>query len=309
MNDLRPFPSGWFVIAFSHELPKGVILSKTFMNQELVIFRTNDGIVAALDAYCPHLGAHLGFGGKIIDNCIQCPFHHLKFGTDGQCTDAKHIKAKTWQVEERDGNILIYHGDPAKKHDLLNLSENGYKSHKTFFKKLKAQPQDLTENFFDVSHFVPVHKLDSISLLHLSVSDDLFSIGYEVRSKFSLFGRKFGNQQISTMKLQSFSIGYSLVTSYFPLFDIEISLLNSSYPIDNQNIEMRVHIFIKNKPHKLLVKLILPLFLFIFCRNTVRVINEDVPIWEHKKYLSHPKLILADKAIAAFRKWTRRFYE
>jgi phenylpropionate dioxygenase-like ring-hydroxylating dioxygenase large terminal subunit len=42
----------------------------------MVLFRTLEGKVNALHAYCAHMGAHLGVGGKVTNNgCIQCPFH------------------------------------------------------------------------------------------------------------------------------------------------------------------------------------------------------------------------------------------
>jgi 3-ketosteroid 9alpha-monooxygenase subunit A len=54
--------------------------------KDLVLFRGGDGALGLLDAYCPHLGAHLGVGGSVsADGCIQCPFHGWKFGTDGKC--------------------------------------------------------------------------------------------------------------------------------------------------------------------------------------------------------------------------------
>src|SRR3990167_7220724 len=101
-NKLPSFPSGWFAVAFSKELKTKKILRRTFMGKEVVLFRAQDGTASALDAYCPHLGAHLGYGGKVINNCIQCPFHHLKFATNGQCINTKNIKAKTWLLDERD---------------------------------------------------------------------------------------------------------------------------------------------------------------------------------------------------------------
>lgn len=42
--------------------------------------------VSIVDAYCPHLGANLGVGGRVHGNCIECPFHGWQFdGETGQC--------------------------------------------------------------------------------------------------------------------------------------------------------------------------------------------------------------------------------
>src|SRR5579872_3402044 len=55
---LPGFPSGWFAVGFSRELARGKILSRQFMGHQLVLFRAQSGTACAVDAYCPHLGAH-----------------------------------------------------------------------------------------------------------------------------------------------------------------------------------------------------------------------------------------------------------
>ena len=49
--------------------------------------------VFVTDAYCPHLGAHLGFGGKVEGDCIKCPFHEWKFqGEDGKVAEVPYAQ-------------------------------------------------------------------------------------------------------------------------------------------------------------------------------------------------------------------------
>lgn len=46
-------------------------------------WRGESGAAYIADAYCPHLGAHLGVGGKVKKECIECPFHGWTFeGSD-----------------------------------------------------------------------------------------------------------------------------------------------------------------------------------------------------------------------------------
>ena len=50
------------------------------------MFRGQDGKAYVVDAYCPHLGANLAVGGRVVGNCIECPFHGWQFrGNDGKC--------------------------------------------------------------------------------------------------------------------------------------------------------------------------------------------------------------------------------
>ena len=63
MNKKRfPFgiPTGWFQVGYTSELAVGQVVPLSYFNTELVMFRTSDGTAHVLDAFCPHLGAHLG---------------------------------------------------------------------------------------------------------------------------------------------------------------------------------------------------------------------------------------------------------
>ncbi len=109
IGELPPaYPNGWFVILESDQLRirsskelnvLGKAHHKVFnivglksqevlfdiLGLNLVAWRGNSGKSYVADAYCPHLGAHLGVGGKVSGECIKCPFHGWAFhGTDGK---------------------------------------------------------------------------------------------------------------------------------------------------------------------------------------------------------------------------------
>ena len=52
------------------------------------------GIVRIVDAYCPHLGANMAAGGKVVrSDCLECPFHGWKFdGETGKLVDIPYSK-------------------------------------------------------------------------------------------------------------------------------------------------------------------------------------------------------------------------
>lgn len=92
------YPNGWFPVIESRELNKIGELKPLFVfGRNFVCFRGTDGNVRVLDAYCPHLGAHLAVGGEVISNegqdCIRCPFHGWEFnGKSGQCVKIPYAK-------------------------------------------------------------------------------------------------------------------------------------------------------------------------------------------------------------------------
>ena len=97
--------------------------------------RTEAGEVAALDAYCPHLGAHMGYGGRVEGGTLRCPFHGFEFDKTGECVGTPYgtlpspkCIVPSWPVHEVNGFILAYHHpdgeSPAWR--VPDLSSEGY---------------------------------------------------------------------------------------------------------------------------------------------------------------------------------------
>src|SRR5207247_4524596 len=74
----------WYVAVRSRDVRPGRIASYTLLNRRIAIYRDRSGVVHALDARCPHLGADLG-QGCLVDDEVQCAFHKWRFGADGRC--------------------------------------------------------------------------------------------------------------------------------------------------------------------------------------------------------------------------------
>ena len=96
-----PMPYGWYAVSYSDELAVGESRAVHYFGQELVLFRTESGRAVLMEAYCPHLGAHLGHGiheqsgkggGRIEGENIVCPFHSWKFNPDGECAEVPYAK-------------------------------------------------------------------------------------------------------------------------------------------------------------------------------------------------------------------------
>ncbi|MEN3271267.1 MAG: hypothetical protein V7636_28, partial [Actinomycetota bacterium] len=62
---MSPYPTGWYLLAESKDVQPGDVLPIEYFGKELVLFRTEAGEAVVLDAHCPHLGAHLGYGGTV----------------------------------------------------------------------------------------------------------------------------------------------------------------------------------------------------------------------------------------------------
>lgn len=72
-----------------------LIIDGTFsrLGEQVAVFRAQTGKAHVVDAYCPHLGANLAVGGRVLGDCIECPFHGWKFqGSDGKCVQIPYAE-------------------------------------------------------------------------------------------------------------------------------------------------------------------------------------------------------------------------
>ena len=59
-------------------------LKKKMLGQNFVLFRDSKGKVKCLSDVCIHRGGSLA-GGKMVGDCIQCPYHGWHFDGEGSC--------------------------------------------------------------------------------------------------------------------------------------------------------------------------------------------------------------------------------
>jgi nitrite reductase/ring-hydroxylating ferredoxin subunit len=105
---------GWYPIAWSDELPGRTVLPKRLGGQDLVVWR-GGGQPYALDAYCDHLGAHLGYNGTVVGEDVRCFFHAWTWSPEGLNTDIpysdrthKGRRIRRWVTAERAGFVLAW---------------------------------------------------------------------------------------------------------------------------------------------------------------------------------------------------------
>ena len=180
-------PFGWYVVDYSNELKPGDVKAVRYFAQDQVLFRTESGEVSMLDAYCPHLGAHLGHGGIINGECIECPFHAWRWKTDGKIGEipyaknippkAKETKIFTYPTVEKNNLVYAwYHPNGEEPHyevetyPEISDPEWGDEFEK-FEYRIKCHIQDMAENAVDAAHFMYVHGVASYPEFEVTYKD------------------------------------------------------------------------------------------------------------------------------------------
>jgi phenylpropionate dioxygenase-like ring-hydroxylating dioxygenase large terminal subunit len=115
MGSIPLFPASWYRFGAVQEIATGPI-SKDLLGERLVAFQTHDGRSRVMDARCSHMHADLG-NGRVVKDCIECPFHHWKYGTDGECKEIpcadqipSFARQLVYPTQVRHGQIYFFFG-------------------------------------------------------------------------------------------------------------------------------------------------------------------------------------------------------
>ncbi len=82
--------NAWHVAALSHEIDADILFTRRLLDVPVLIYRKQStGEAVALHDRCPHRFAYLSKGVRKGDQ-IECIYHGLRFGTEGQCTHSPY---------------------------------------------------------------------------------------------------------------------------------------------------------------------------------------------------------------------------
>jgi len=160
--------SYWYIACESRELTNKP-LATILMEKPLVLFRAAKGKIGAIEDRCAHRNAPLS-RGRIVNNCLQCPYHGWSYGIDGKATEIpafpeghpipSNLFVKSYRALEMDGYIWVCLAEePATEKPLPfpYLGETGWTSFqmKTRF---SGRVETCLENFLDCPHATFVHR-------------------------------------------------------------------------------------------------------------------------------------------------------
>jgi phenylpropionate dioxygenase-like ring-hydroxylating dioxygenase large terminal subunit len=156
----------WYPVIESHEV-RDKPLGARRLGLDLVFWRDAGRIVAQEDR-CPHMGASLSLG-TVEDGCITCPFHGMRFDSEGHCKlvpslgkaaripDA--LQARTFPTREAHGFVWLWWGEGEPASTLPFFEELG--KDWTWYTTPVEWPVNYSravENQLDVSHLAFVHR-------------------------------------------------------------------------------------------------------------------------------------------------------
>lgn len=307
-HDRLPMPNGWFAVGWSRDLHEGDVRPVHYFGHELVLFRTRSGEARVLDAFCPHLGAHLGHGGRVMGETIRCPFHAWQY--DGQSGECVHIpyceriprqaRVRSWEVQEKNGMVFVWHHVEGKppEWDFPVMPEIGHpewSEPRCADLEMEAYVQDTHENNNDPVHFQYVHGMAETPPGEISYSAD--STHYRITS-VSEQDTPLGTFEMTLVR-DSWGLGLTAVSSV-GIPDAGLLMYSSTTPIDEERVHSRWLLTATNN--------LVDIAGEEFMSKLLEGVQCDMPIWRNKVHRARPVLCEADDTLAEFRKWSRQFY-
>lgn len=305
-----PVPDGWFGLCSSDAVGVGEVTTLHYLGRELVAFRGDDGHARVFDAYCPHLGAHLGYGGKVCGDGITCPFHGWRFDGNGELIEVPRldrqpprVSAHAWEVRERNGRVFIWHhsGGAPPSYEVNPYREEGgvWTPWRIDTYRVRVSLQDLTENIIDRSHFYTVHDM-------MPPDDDHFEVTFDgptmvVDQSIKVTAITESGFEVHTRTTAS---GPGIVAVEVREGPLEMLTYITQTPVDDEITEITIQFSMKALDDEQATESVAEL--------NAKVTNEqfaqDIPIWEHKVYRERPVLTKVDGPIGHYRRWFRQFY-
>lgn len=315
------FARGWHMIADAATLGKEPMPVR-FFARDMVLYRGESGTPHLVDAYCPHMGAHLGRnstsyivrdGERIEGESIRCPFHGWRFGPDGRCNQIPYsdqripgaAQIKSWTVIERAGVIWMWHDeeDNAPDHDLPGFEQWDDPSWVRWviddLGELPQHPIEVVDNMADFAHFVPIHGSRDI---------EYFVNEFDNHVNWQFFGA--GHRTLVTepghlLELDTWYTGPGILQSsmrgQFPTH-----MLIAHTPVEDG----KIHVW-----HALMVKTDKPQATEedvpaarAYQKASLDAFAQDFEIWTHKKACLAPMMVRGDGPTDKCRLWYKQFY-
>lgn len=317
-------PTGWFQVAWSDEIGVGDVHKMRYFDQEMVAWRAESGALTVMNAYCEHLGAHLGYGGKVVGEVLQCPFHGWQWSLKGrnvcipyQDRPNRGRRIRTYPVVERNASVYIWH-DVARREpffdapDVFASFDDGsgagdyYPQQRLYRAGLELHPQYVLENGVDFAHFKYVHNTPIVPVFTRhdfagAVSFVDFTITFEGDDGQRIEDVNSGVQAING------GLGIAVTKSWGMVDNRTISAVT---PVDDCTSDVRFMVYI-GRPELESGKD--PVRAQArgaeFGREVIRQFEQDIEIWGHQRY-SDPPALAADEyaGFTAIRKWAKQFY-
>ena len=313
------FPTGWYQVDWSEELAPGEVKNLRIFDEDVVLYRTADGVARLVAAQCPHLGAHLGHGGTVVGECLACPFHGWEFGLDGANTripflerSNPNVRLRQWTLEEVDGLLIVWYDALGREPHWhwrgpeFGDRENFYELSRHYGGIRRILPHQPIENGPDMLHFPFVHGSGEPAVM-VSWDDSTHVLRVIFDLKLGVEGQASPMTPNGPVMARLVTEGYmSIGVVRFSLESILVCQLVNTTPVDRERSMVFSTTTGRRQPDspdepaggtKMMMQI------------QHGLVEKDFNIWEHQTFVARPPYAGSEeKWFPRFRRWLTQFY-
>ena len=317
--------TGWFMVGWSAEFPVREVRPLKYFGEDLVAYRDESGAMHILTGHCRHLGAHIGYGGTVVGDCVECPFHGWRWGPDGtnraipgENRTRPTVRLRVYPVVEHDGCVFMWHhpgGEPPswEMPDIfLSFPQFEtdpaayYPPYPTFVDKAEGEPvhpQVVLENAPDSVHFEWVHRASVTPVaIDWRIEDHLW--------KFVTGWPDVASDDPDSMALRIHSHLFGLGGAISAFEGAQNHrLVFTTTPVEHGRSDLFYTVWWPREPGDD-APAPPPELRAIVEKQFMVTMWDDLEIWRYQKYVEHPALAQQDaRPYGQLRKWAKQFYE
>lgn len=159
--------NAWYVAGWNHEITRA-LTARTILEENIVLYRKEDGTVVALEDACVHRKLPLS-DGRLVGDRVQCGYHGMEFGCSGACEripGQKNIppkaKVRSYPTAEKWNWVWIWMGDADKADESLIMDvpyfdDPNWGINRGPAMNIACHYQIYTDNLLDPAHVTFVH--------------------------------------------------------------------------------------------------------------------------------------------------------
>jgi phenylpropionate dioxygenase-like ring-hydroxylating dioxygenase large terminal subunit len=244
----------------------------------------------------------IAYSDELAPGRVQ-PLHY--FGKDlmlsraqsGEITLVEPDVSPPWHCCERNEIIWAWHHGAGRRPEweipeVAEITSDDWTPLRRHRWTVRTHNQEIGENAVDRAHFRFVHGTADVpeSELHLD--------GHIRRAVQHVTMRTPRGEVDGQIRVEAHGMGCT-ITRFTGI--CETVLLLSHTPIDRGTVDSRFSFTQRKADAESRVAAAV-------IQEVVRQMDQDIPIWEHKKYLAKPMLCDGDGPIHEYRKWASQFY-
>ena len=314
------FARGWHCLGLIKDFGDGQPHAVDAFGQKLVVFRSGDGAINVLDAFCRHMGGNLT-KGQVKGNEIACPFHDWRWGGDGRCKQVPYARraprlarTATWTTLEQDGMLFVWNdpeGNPPPAEVTIprieGATSDGWTDWHWYTTVVNTNCREIIDNVVDMAHFYYIH--GSLPTHFKNIFEGHVATQYMNSAGRPDIGEPGETQMLGTTSVASYygpSFMIDDLTYHYQHADHHTVLINCHYPIDANSFVLQYGIIVKKSeslPEDLAMQTAIGLGDFVKMG-----FEQDVAIWKNKARIDNPLLVEEDGPVYQLRRWYEQFY-